>query len=258
MEVDTENNIHIKFEGLFIDTEVIVGRVYSPCETGACKSTKDGYFPCLLCTSKNYHVGFALHTSLPIKLYVPPRIFQEIYPRFALKPLNTIELVALYIALIEYFDTLFDPTVKFMGDVWDIDAYDVREFAQACWGNKTSFLHQLDTIDQQDGDNTLQFIQVLEQRISLGHSIVNYTKNMVGKDPSKQLWVDQAKQMFASLGSIRMLEWTLHRCRDEKDKTETVLQSWVTKRASLKLSFQAEQYSAQLKNDVLSLSSANE
>ena len=169
--VPTDPNTPSKFKGLFFDGNMVCGIVFMKCKkkqlTGACDG-KD----CADCKERGRYVEFSLLQPFDFQLIIPPIIFGEIYEKYGCRPVNSLDVLCVYLASIEYFDVLFDPERKFLHFTCDLSR-EHRTCASKLWEiDKQKFKQTLISYENKKNKATmLSLFTLFEFRIVTGIGI---------------------------------------------------------------------------------------
>lgn len=203
-----ESNPYI---GLHFDTLVVTGMIFTKCESGNSCDSRTGKPMCKSCLSRNHYMMFAYVQPHEFEFVVPPKLFTELYPMYTMRGVSTMEVLALMVAGVDYFDALFNPDHPFadVGEVWRKHARVSRQKARDIWLPS----HEQFQNDLVSSKSMLEMIQVLERRLVTGQGLCHFVN---GKKKTTEEWTQWVEAQLAENASLRLIPWTFERCKSDR------------------------------------------
>lgn len=210
-------------KGLRFDGELAVRRAFAVC--GKCALRVNLYEVCAGCIVANKYRRVSCMSPFDFELVHPPKIYLEMFPNVQgyptpNRPTSTAEIIMVYTAAIDVFSQLFDPDYSYYengtdGLNWKKTHEDTRAEAKEIWRPcREEMSEEITKIDKDAGQTKtmLDFVRVLETAIMRGQAIAAFCSGkLVGKD-----WKVEAEALVDEKASIRLIPWTLERCRSDK------------------------------------------
>lgn len=201
------------------------GMVYMKCDASKCKERSGSYRAetCRECLVKNNLMRFALMQPFEFQLLVPPALLLFLYPSYGMQPINSMEVIALYMAALCYMDALADPDQELNDERWRIAVKSQRVEFHGYWQEeREEFKAQIGQlrvgITTSAVYDALALFRMLEKRICTGLAIMD----VVTADAPTRYWKELRDKWMEEQGANTLVEWTFN--RSNIDRVSTMLQ----------------------------------